>query len=86
MTSMKSRLQAGKVQRGLWLGLGSAAGAEIAATAGLDWCLIDGEHGPYDIASIAEQARILGPLGMADTGFEAKARRVGGGSKRSWLI
>ena len=61
MTSVKSRLQAGKVQRGLWLGLGSAAGAEIASTTGLDWCLIDGEHGPYDIASIAEQARILGP-------------------------
>ena len=61
MTSLKSRLVSGKVQRGLWLGLGSAAGAEIAGTAGLDWCLIDGEHGPYDIATIAQQARILGP-------------------------
>jgi len=61
MESLKSRLQAGQVQRGLWLGLGSAASAEIAASAGLDWCLIDGEHGPYDIGAIADQARVLGP-------------------------
>lgn len=61
MASLKSRLLAGNVQRGLWLGLSSAVSAEIATTAGLDWCLIDGEHGPYDIASIAEQGRILGP-------------------------
>lgn len=61
MSSLKTHLLAGKVQRGLWLGLGSAASAEIAATSGLDWCLIDGEHGAYDIANIAEQARVLGP-------------------------
>ncbi|WP_281856502.1 HpcH/HpaI aldolase family protein [Litoreibacter halocynthiae] len=61
MASLKSRLCSGLVQRGVWLGLGNAASAEIAATAGFDWCLIDGEHGPYDIAAIAEQARVLGP-------------------------
>ena len=61
MKSLKSRLMAGQVQRGVWLGLGSAASAEIAATAGFDWCLIDGEHGPFDIAAIAAQARVLGP-------------------------
>ena len=61
MKSLKSRLMAGQVQRGVWLGLGSAVSAEIAATAGFDWCLIDGEHGPFDIAAIAAQARVLGP-------------------------
>lgn len=61
MTTLKEKLKAGDIQRGCWLGLGGGASAEIAATAGFDWCLIDAEHGVYDIASIAEQARILGP-------------------------
>ncbi|EPX78896.1 HpcH/HpaI aldolase family protein [Litoreibacter arenae] len=61
MGSLKARLQAGQVQRGLWLGLGCPASTEIASTAGFDWCLIDGEHGPYDISAIAAQARVLGP-------------------------
>ncbi|WP_090220241.1 HpcH/HpaI aldolase family protein [Litoreibacter janthinus] len=60
MGSLKSRLVAGKVQSGIWLGLGNVASAEIAATSGFDWCLIDAEHGHYDIATIAAQARVLG--------------------------
>jgi len=59
--ALKDKLQAGQTQRGCWLGLGAVAAAEIAATAGFDWCLIDGEHAPYDIASVAAQARVLGP-------------------------
>lgn len=61
MTSLKERLENGQVQQGCWLGLGTATSAEIAATAGFDWCLIDGEHGPYDISQVAQQARVLGP-------------------------
>ena len=52
---LKAALAEGKMQIGLWLDLGSAAVAEIAAGAGFDWCLVDGEHGPYDIAAIREQ-------------------------------
>ncbi|PTX56033.1 2,4-dihydroxyhept-2-enedioate aldolase [Litoreibacter ponti] len=58
---LKTALQRGETRKGCWLGLGSVAAAEIAATAGFDWCLIDGEHGPFDIAAIAAQARVLGP-------------------------
>lgn len=61
MATLKDKLQGLQVQRGCWLGLGSVVSAEIATTAGFDWCLIDGEHAPYDIAAIAAQARVLGP-------------------------
>lgn len=36
---------------GLWLGLADAYAAELCATAGFDWLLIDGEHGPNDLRS-----------------------------------
>lgn len=39
-------------QIGLWLGLGDAYVAELCATAGFDWLLIDGEHGPNDLRSM----------------------------------
>ena len=38
-------------QIGLWLGLADAYSAELCATAGFDWLLIDGEHGPNDLRS-----------------------------------
>ncbi|MEP6501699.1 MAG: 4-hydroxy-2-oxoheptanedioate aldolase [Betaproteobacteria bacterium] len=38
-------------QIGLWLGLADAYSAEVCATAGFDWLLIDGEHGPSDLRS-----------------------------------
>lgn len=52
---LKSALGAGDMQIGLWLGLGSVPVAEIAGGAGFDWCLIDGEHAPYDITAIRDQ-------------------------------
>lgn len=61
MMSLKEKLKAGETLHGVWLGLGGAASAEIASTAGFDWCLIDGEHGVYDVDAIATQARVLGP-------------------------
>jgi 4-hydroxy-2-oxoheptanedioate aldolase len=48
------------VQLGLWLSLGSAITAEIGATAGFDWLLADGEHGPNDPLTITEQLRAVG--------------------------
>ncbi|MEP3346193.1 MAG: aldolase/citrate lyase family protein [Litoreibacter sp.] len=61
MATLKTRLTHDVCLRGCWLGLGSAASAEIAASAGFDWCLIDAEHGAFDIDAIATQARIVGP-------------------------
>ncbi|MDJ0628244.1 MAG: HpcH/HpaI aldolase/citrate lyase family protein [Rhodobacter sp.] len=45
----KTRLRAGEMQIGLFLGTASPVVAEIAADAGFDWVLIDAEHGPNDI-------------------------------------
>lgn len=39
-------------QLGLWIGLADAYSAEVCATAGFDWLLIDGEHGPHDLRSM----------------------------------
>eukprot|EP00913_Durusdinium_trenchii_P021353 g20066.t1 len=55
----KAALQAGKPQIGLWLNTGEPLPAEIAATAGFDWLVIDGEHGPNDLRSIIDQLRAI---------------------------
>ena len=45
--------------KGLWLAMGSATSAEIAAEIGYDWLLIDGEHGPNDLNTILDQLRAV---------------------------
>ena len=42
-------------QIGMWVGLADSYCAEIAANAGYDWLLIDGEHAPNDVRSILAQ-------------------------------
>ncbi|MEY8096276.1 HpcH/HpaI aldolase/citrate lyase family protein [Falsihalocynthiibacter sp. S25ZX9] len=44
---------------GLWVGSASATVAEVAAQAGFDWVVLDGEHGPNDITSLRDQLRVL---------------------------
>lgn len=46
-------------QIGMWVGLANSYCAEIAANAGYDWLLIDGEHAPNDIRSILEQLQAV---------------------------
>lgn len=58
--SFKAALAAKKPQIGLWLGLANAYTAEIAAGAGFDWLLIDGEHSPNDIRSMLAQLQAIG--------------------------
>jgi 4-hydroxy-2-oxoheptanedioate aldolase len=55
----KTAIHQGKPQIGLWLDMGEAIAAEIAGTAGFDWLVIDGEHGPNDLRSIIAQLRAL---------------------------
>jgi len=58
--NFKSRLAAGEVLYGCWVGLADDYTAEISATAGFDWLLIDGEHAPNDVRSLSAQlARVL---------------------------
>jgi 4-hydroxy-2-oxoheptanedioate aldolase len=56
---LKRRLAAGEVLHGCWLGLADAYAAQISATAGFDWLLIDGEHAPNDLRSILAQLTIV---------------------------
>jgi 4-hydroxy-2-oxoheptanedioate aldolase len=46
---------------GLWLGLGDPYTAELCATAGFDWLLVDGEHGPNDLRSMLGTLQSVAP-------------------------
>jgi len=56
---LKKALANGDMQIGLWLGTTSPMIAEISASAGYDWCLIDGEHGPNDVPTILAQLQAM---------------------------
>lgn len=53
----KQRLRSGEAQIGLWLGLTDPYCAELAANAGFDWLLLDGEHAPNDLRSLLGSCR-----------------------------
>ena len=55
----KRALRDGRTQIGMWLALANPYTAEICATAGFDWLLIDGEHAPNDIRSILAQLQAI---------------------------
>lgn len=57
----KQHLSSGDVQIGLWLGLADAYCAELAANAGFDWLLIDGEHAPNQLQSMLGQLQAIAP-------------------------
>ncbi|MDX6037923.1 aldolase/citrate lyase family protein, partial [Acinetobacter baumannii] len=44
---------------GMWVGLADGYCAEIAANAGYDWLLIDGEHAPNDVRSMLAQLQSI---------------------------
>jgi 4-hydroxy-2-oxoheptanedioate aldolase len=46
---------------GLWLGLADPYCAELCATAGFDWLVIDGEHGPNDLRSMLAALQAIAP-------------------------
>jgi 4-hydroxy-2-oxoheptanedioate aldolase len=46
---------------GMWVSSGSPLVAEICAGGGLDWLLIDMEHGPNQLESVLAQLQAVGP-------------------------
>ncbi|MBI4635075.1 MAG: 2-dehydro-3-deoxyglucarate aldolase [Candidatus Rokubacteria bacterium] len=50
---VKLRLRAGKPQFGTLLNFGDPLVAELMASVGFDWLLVDTEHGPIDLAPLA---------------------------------
>lgn len=59
--TFKQALSAPGAQIGLWLGLADPYAAELCATAGFDWLLIDGEHGPNDLRSMLGALQAVAP-------------------------
>jgi len=57
--TFKAALENGQAQMGCWVGLADAYAAEITATAGFDWLLVDCEHAPNDLRSMIAQLRII---------------------------
>lgn len=55
----KKALKEGKTVFGCWLGLANPFSTELMGTAGFDWLVIDGEHGPNDLRSIYGQLQVL---------------------------
>ena len=59
----KRALVDNRQQIGLWVGLADPYAAELLATTGYDWLLIDGEHAPNDIRSCLAQLQAVAPYG-----------------------
>lgn len=59
LNTFKQALAGGRTQIGLFLGLAHASSAELVASAGFDWLMIDGEHGPNDLQTIIAQLQAL---------------------------
>ncbi len=73
---VKSRLAAGKKCLGLWLVANSSMSAEIVAGTGVDFVIIDHEHGPGDLIGAAGQMQALRSGGIG--GANDDGREPGG--------
>ena len=58
-------LQEKRTLYGCWLGLPDPNVAEIAATAGWDWLLIDHEHAPFELSDVLSHLRTIAPYPVA---------------------
>ena len=61
VNAFKQAIAAPGAQIGLWLGLADPYAAELCATTGFDWLLIDGEHGPNDLRSMLGALQAVAP-------------------------
>jgi len=57
--TFKAALARGDKQVGLWLSMAEPYTAEVCATAGFQWLLIDGEHAPNDVRSTLAQLQVI---------------------------
>ncbi|GAB3427322.1 HpcH/HpaI aldolase family protein [Niabella aquatica] len=61
MNNLKSRLRNGEMLTGTFLSLGNAVVAEIVASAGFDWVMIDLEHGMGSETDVLHQLQGIDP-------------------------
>jgi len=60
----KAALRDGQSTTGIFIGLVSPTAMEIAATAGFDWLLIDGEHAPNNPVTVLPQLQAAAAYGV----------------------
>lgn len=60
-----AKLETGKAQFGLWLGIPDSSVAEMLACAGFDWLVIDHEHGPYELRDVMHHLQAVAPHDVA---------------------
>jgi 2-dehydro-3-deoxyglucarate aldolase/4-hydroxy-2-oxoheptanedioate aldolase len=61
--ALRARIHAGETLFGAWAGLGSGAAAEFLGIAGLDWILVDLEHGAGTEAELLSQLTAIEATG-----------------------
>lgn len=61
VNQFKRAIRSNQQQIGLWLALADSYAAELFASAGFDWLLIDGEHAPNDTRSVLRQLQAVAP-------------------------
>lgn len=61
----KAAVARGGPQYGIWAGFGTGYAAELGASAGYDWMVIDGEHAPNTVPSILAQLQAVAPYATA---------------------
>ncbi|SJM64014.1 HpcH/HpaI aldolase/citrate lyase family protein [Gulosibacter sp. 10] len=74
--AFKERLRSGETVIGTFLGLGSPAAAEVCAAGGLDWVLLDLEHGAGSEAQIGEIVTRAAAYGAATLVRVEELRRI----------
>lgn len=55
--AFKAALRKDAAQYGIWAGFATAYAAEIVASTGYDWMLIDGEHAPTPCPACSTSSR-----------------------------
>lgn len=60
-----AKLETGRPQYGLWLGIPDTSIAEMMAGAGFDWLVIDHEHGPYELRDVMHHLQAVAPYDVA---------------------
>jgi len=62
---VRKRLQAGEPSIGTWLSLPSPEAAEYVSKIGFDWLVVDAEHNPVDIRTLAQMFASMAASGIA---------------------
>ncbi len=89
--ALKDSLKKHAQSYGIWNGINDSYAAEIAAGAGFDWVLIDGEHGTFNLQDIIVQAQAMSayPVSIVvrpPSGDEVFIKRLLDGGIQSLLI